>query len=205
MDNTPQSMQFQPAQTSSITPPSQPQPLQQPQPTPPPTTDAPKRISKGLIIALIIFISCGVLGTIAYFVFFGSLMNRSLDTIQASQADTQRRNDYSNLSIKITEYITNHKGLLPAPGVLDATEYIGATDPSGAAYTITVIDCSSLSSCPGTPELSQGQVYVVTGADCNGTSPSDNYSLALAANSSKRAFAIWGYLFASSPYCQSSY
>ena len=166
MNDTPQ-----PIQTEPTTPLPQPQPLQQPQPTPPSptettqtsaTSEPPKKMSKGLKIALIVLISCTVLGAIAYFVFFGSLMGLSYKRLSDSQADTKRRNDYTTLAVNLMEYISE-KGVIP-DGTLDAAKFIGnnSSDPSGTPYSIKVTSCDTDNpNCTITPSLNAGEILVV--------------------------------------------
>ncbi len=113
-----------------------------------------------------------------------------------SQNDTQRRNDYSELAYKITNYMIENNGTLPPNGSLDASIF-NTKDPSGDSYKITVIECPSSGICPGSPKLTKGQVYVVKKAKCQDGS--------LTNTESSRNFAIWGYIENSNViYCNSS-
>ena len=70
----------------------------------------------------------------------------ALPAMQRSQRDTQRRNDYSQLSAQITSYITNNNGSLPAVNAtLLPEKYINSTgkDPNGIAYILKVVECKN--------------------------------------------------------------
>lgn len=132
----------------------------------------------------------------------------ALPALQRSQRDTQRRNDYSELSTAVTNYITNNNGKLSkiagssGEATLDASKYINDTgeDPNGLAYTLKAITVSKL----GTTRPGEGQVFVVIGADCNGTDSANGDSRPKS-NSSHRAFAIYGYLEGGNQtYCSAS-
>ena len=117
-----------------------------------------------------------------------------------SQRDVQRRNDYSYLSTKITNYITKNGSLPDAGTTLDPKEYINSTgtDPNNKTYIIKVIDCDFSNNCPGTPTVNASEVCVVREAKCDGD--------ALAASTKKHSFAIFGYLESKlQHYCSSPY
>ena len=70
----------------------------------------------------------------------------ALPTMQRSQRDTGRRNDYAAFAANITNYITNNNGNLPKAGaVLAPAKYVNSTgqDTSGKTYSITVMNCTS--------------------------------------------------------------
>ena len=95
--------------------------------------------------------------------------------------------------------MTKHSGSLPPVGTLSLAELGNSTlkDPSGSAYNVQVIECTSSNNCPGTPKLNVGQVYIVKQAGC-----SDG---ALITTSSSRNFAVVGYLASGAGiYCMSS-
>lgn len=193
MDDAPQSIQPQPIQ-----------PAPQPQSSAetaqaPAASEPPKKMSKGLKIVLIILISCTALGAIAYFVFFGSLMGLSYKRLSDSQADTKRRNDYTTLSVNLSEYLSKNNAI--PDGNLDTAKFIGnSSDPSGASYSIKVTSCGANNlNCPTTPSLNAGEILVIKGATCDGQ------VITAKSNSTKFTFAIAGYV--SSPgliYCSYS-
>ncbi|MBQ7802556.1 type II secretion system protein [Candidatus Saccharibacteria bacterium] len=138
----------------------------------------------------------------------------ALPNMQRSQRDTQRRNDYSALSANMTQYLTNNNGKLPNLGNLDPSKYINSTgeDPEGYYYALQVKECTS-SACPTETEVGASvaaeaygsvttttdshYVFIVKNASCDGGSP--------VYNTSKRAFAIYGYLeTGNGTYCQSN-
>ena len=125
-----------------------------------------------------------------------TLVSSASKALINAQNDTQRRNDYSELAYKITNYMIENNGALPPNGSLDASIF-STKDPSGDPYKITVIECPSNGICPGSPKLTKGQVYVVKKAKCQDRS--------LTSTESSRTFAIWGYIENSNLiYCNSS-
>jgi len=151
-----------------------------------------KNMSKGSKIALIVVSACLLVGIIIYIVFKSTVIK----PLNAAQDDTQRRNDYSALSAKIINYMTNNNGSLPPNGALNSSIF-SAKDPSGDPYVVTVIECPSDNICPGKPSLTKGQVYVVKKAKCKDGS--------LTNIESSRGFAIYGYQNGSDGiYCLSS-
>ena len=141
----------------------------------------------------------------------------ALPAMQRSQRDTQRRNDYSQLSAAMTSYMTSNNGSLPAAGKLDPSKYINdsGTDPSGFVYALNVIKCTSTSCADtkvkngttdsadtayGTKTTTKGEshyVTVFTNAKCVDGQP--------AYAKSARAFAVYGYLESGNgTYCNSS-
>ena len=134
----------------------------------------------------------------------------ALPALQRSQRDTQRRNDYSMLSSAVSSYSANNGGKLTrltdssACRTLTASEFINtagdsgeAVDPNGKAYVLK--GCTVAQWNEQTP--GEGEVYIVIKADCNG---SDTAGRARpSANSSSRAFAVYGYL-ESGTYCSAS-
>ena len=139
----------------------------------------------------------------------------ALPSMQRTQRDRQRTQDYTALSSNITNYLTNNNGNLPGTCALGSStgickspdKYINTTgkDQSGNAYKLAVIDCGATAtsnsnpSCTASPlnngvtELennnSEIEVYVVRKAKCD----PDNQGKALAVTST-RAFAIIGQL-----------
>ena len=147
----------------------------------------------------------------------------ALPALQRNQRDTQRRQDYGDLSSAISGYMSSN-GKLPTTSTnLDADKYINDTgkDPEQNKYVITVCNISTkdsqTASCNGdktkdfasdTPEKGAGteasgnEVYVVTRADCSGTNEDD--AAAPRGVSSGRAFAIYGFMESTGTYCQAS-
>ena len=134
----------------------------------------------------------------------------ALPALQRSQRDTQRRQDYADLSANITNYMTNNGGNLPGAGVdLDETKFLNAkgTDPSGATYVLTIKKSAS-----GDKEgknvtvPAAGNVYVYINADCSTVSKESNATKGYAVptyNSNTKAFAVFGYLEGGT-YCQAN-
>lgn len=147
----------------------------------------------------------------------------ALPSLQRSQRDTQRRNDYSALSANMTQYMTNNNGSLPGNGYLDSKQYINSTgnDPNGYYYSLRVSGCGTTSvgeACTVAAPVAvatevaavtsgagkhdaipvgASQVYIVKNASCDNGTPKYN--------SSSRAFAIYGYLeTGNGTYCQSN-
>ncbi len=146
----------------------------------------------------------------------------ALPALQRNQKDTQRRQDYGDLSSAITQYMASN-GRLPNPssGSLDPSKYINkdGRDPDGFKYRIDVIKMKSGGGETGV--LSDGSklkeananntkvsvdgeetriVYVVTKANCNGDI--GGFSAPQYVNST-RSFAIYGFLEGGT-YCQAS-
>lgn len=137
----------------------------------------------------------------------------ALPSLQASQRDTQRKNDYAMLETAITNYASNNRGKLP-----DAKTYISDdagkkisgqnvgtgflatyikdnwTDPSKGSYTVEV---KQLSAALTKPTLQAGEVKVYISARCDGETPTYDAKLG------SRRFAIYGFL-ESGAYCQSN-
>jgi prepilin-type N-terminal cleavage/methylation domain-containing protein len=132
----------------------------------------------------------------------------ALPAMQRSQRDTQRKNDYSQLSAAITQYVTNNNGNLPSSATLPPEKYINETgdDPDGNPYKLNVKKCTSDSDCSVTLRNTTDNtnirddgtvVYVVTHAKCEGGE--------LKYAKSNRAFAIYGELeTGNGTYCSSS-
>lgn len=142
-----------------------------------------KKMSKKTKILIAIIASVCLLPPLVLVIFMSSV---ALPSMQASQRDTQRRNDYSLLSSNITSYMIENDGSLPNTGTLNPEKYMVSIDPSGNQYSITVIECNSANNCPGEPAVNAGEVYVVKNAKC------DNGMLVT--KDSRHSFVIWGYL-----------
>ena len=130
----------------------------------------------------------------------------ALPALQRSQRDTQRRQDYADLSANVTNYTTNNNGSLPVPNKtkLPANKYVNkdGLDPNGKTYTVNVIAASDGTYVGDNASLpAEATIYVVIGADCSGTNKDGNK--APGSNGSSKAFAVYGYLETGS-YCQSS-
>lgn len=109
----------------------------------------------------------------------------ALPALQRNQRDTQRRQDYSNLSSAVTSYTTNNNGKLPSS--MNATDLnANGQDPQGYDYDIKVVDAGT--TC--TPGLNNNKmiVCVVRKASCgsDGITPT-------AKTGANRAFVVYGY------------
>ena len=152
------------------------------------------KVKKGFTIIEVVLV-LAIAGLIFLMVFV------ALPALQRSQRDTQRRQDYANLEAAIENYITNNNGKLPpTTATLTPSQYINSTgqDPRGNNYVLTVKSGAQLSSAPA-----ENNVWVVTGTDCSGvsTASTNKGSAAPKANTSSRAFSIYGWL-ESGTYCQ---
>ena len=130
----------------------------------------------------------------------------ALPALQRSQKDTQRRQDYADLSAAISNYMTNNNGKLPKAGAsLSAAQYINANgnDPDGIPYKIVVKEATSgMTVSAPTKDDESSTVYVYTSANCDGSADSTGYSQPKYTNST-RSYAIYGYL-ETGTYCQSN-
>lgn len=143
----------------------------------------------------------------------------ALPALQRSQRDTQRRDDYGMLSSAVTSYSASNGGRLyklanatsmtdtsataKAGGTPAANKYINDTglDPNGKAYTLKAYTMTNFTAA-NIADPTETQVYIVIGADCTGVKNQHDYPKA---NSSSRAFAIYGYLESGSgTYCSAS-
>lgn len=128
----------------------------------------------------------------------------ALPALQRSQRDTQRRQDFANLEAAVENYMTNNNGKLPSSTTPASVFNLGndGKDPEGKPYSLSI---KTTVPDKGTAPTTQ-QVWIVTGADCTETSTasSNKGSSAPKANTSTRAFAIYGYL-ESGTYCQSNF
>jgi prepilin-type N-terminal cleavage/methylation domain-containing protein len=152
----------------------------------------------------------------------------ALPALQRNQRDTQRRQDYGDLSSAISGYMASN-GHLPTPGTsLAANKYINkdgldpnrntyqivvclaGTNTGASANTIPQATCKSgtgavpenMEPKAGTSETSGDIVYVVVKADCGGSNPNGAASPKYV--NSGRAFAIYGYMESTDTYCQAS-
>lgn len=143
----------------------------------------------------------------------------ALPALQRSQRNTQRRDDYSMLSTAVTNYMSNNGGRLSklvtaedGKTNLDPTRWINdeGTDPNGNPYEIIAYkDFATTGLAEGTdtnhPDLSEengSQVYVIIGANCNGSDK--NGDAMPRADKGSNAFAIYGYMEGGTFYCQAS-
>ncbi|MBR2709803.1 type II secretion system protein [Candidatus Saccharibacteria bacterium] len=146
----------------------------------------------------------------------------ALPALQRNQRDTQRRQDYGDLSAAVSGYMASN-GHLPKAGTpLSADKYINDTgkDPNQNEYTIIVCEAqsgtsdiadvkcdeSAGSSAPVNSPTDAGskggnEVYVVTRANCDGT---NGGAAAPKYVNSGRSFAIYGYMESTATYCQAS-
>lgn len=175
-----------------------------------------QKIKKGFTIIEVVLV-LAVAGLIFLMVFV------ALPALQRNQRDTQRRQDYGDLSSAISGYMASN-GKLPATNTsLASNKYINENgqDPERNEYVITVCEstngtqakCGSsnspvdFSANSGDPKQvgatgKGNQVYVVTRADCSGTN--SNSSAAPKYKNSGRAFAIYGFMESTGTYCQAS-
>ena len=144
----------------------------------------------------------------------------ALPALQRSQRDTQRRQDYADLSAAISSYSTNNNGVLArlvggknATSCKNlstsATQYINkdGKDPNGNDYNLYACNIASFNSAmtasPNTKVPDESSVYVVVGADCSGSNKDG--SAAPGQNSSSRSYAVYGYLEGgNNSYCSES-
>lgn len=138
--------------------------------------------NKGLAVASIVISVLGII--VQFFLLIAPVL--VFFSFKAPAFDVTRRNDYLALSSEIIEYQTENMGELPSSSLyLDFDE----TDPAtGKPYRIIFED--DLESVPIPKE---GEVYIIRYASCGETGL--EYGL------TKRAFAIYGYLGGSDPYC----
>lgn len=136
----------------------------------------------------------------------------ALPALQRNQRDTQRRQDYGDLSSAISGYMSSN-GYLPKPGTnLAPDKYVNkdGLDPNRVAYVIKVCEAASASNvkCKSGDSASEiktpedHEVYVVTKATCNGVA-SDGAARPEYINSG-RSFAIYGFMESTGTYCQAS-
>lgn len=125
----------------------------------------------------------------------------ALPALQRSQRDTQRRQDYADLSANILNYMTNNGGNLPSAGTdLEESKFLNSKgkDPTGTDYTITVKKLASGNTAgAGVDALSEGKVYVYINANCSSTSTQSNNTKGYKVptyDSRAKAYAIFGYL-----------
>ena len=144
----------------------------------------------------------------------------ALPALQRSQRNTQRRDDYSMLSTAVTNYMSNNGGRLSkiitdttnGKNNLDPERWINAegTDPNGNKYEIiafqdfatTGLVEGSDTNQPGLSADNGSQVYVVVGANCNGSDK--NGDAMPRADKGTNAFAIYGYMEGGTFYCQAN-
>ena len=134
----------------------------------------------------------------------------ALPALQRNQRDTQRRNDYSMLSSAITSYSSNNGGKIDrlygtdASGcnTLVAKNFINqeGKDPDGKNYTLVACKADKFS---GHEKPSAGEVWVVIGANCEGSASGTGNAYPKKTNST-RAFAIYGYVENGFSYCSAS-
>ena len=156
-----------------------------------------KNSKKGFTIIEVVLV-LAIAGLIFLMVFV------ALPALQRSQRDTQRRQDYANLSANITTYMVNNGGKLPENGIntLAASKYINATgkDPNGKDHKTIVYKATIQNTVTNLAAPKESEVYIYTNADCSGDK---NGFATPKVNSSSKAFAIYGYL-ETGTYCQSS-
>ena len=139
----------------------------------------------------------------------------ALPALQRNQRDTQRRQDYGDLSSAISGYMASN-GHLPTKGTtLNPATYINSNgeDPNNVQYEIRVCEATNGTNArcnrndntqAALPDvIGDHVVYVVTGADCGGVYGATNGAKPSSVNSG-RAFAIYGYMESTGTYCQAS-
>ena len=140
----------------------------------------------------------------------------ALPALQRNQRDTQRRQDYGDLSSAISGYMSSN-GRLPAAGTsLSPATYINkeGEDPNNVQYIIIVCEAdndSSKAKCQKNAsssselpeEIADHTVYVVTKADCSATNSKNEGAKPKGVNSG-RSFAIYGFMESTGTYCQAS-
>ena len=137
----------------------------------------------------------------------------ALPSMQRSQRDTQRRNDYAQLSTSVTNYMTNHNGGLPISTSGTTTAINGCVasfinnhpvnttdqDPNGQPYSIFCSSDRSDATTRVSESFTNGGspiVYVVQNASCDENGE-------LVGGTGRRSFAVYAQL-ESGTYCQSS-
>ncbi len=128
----------------------------------------------------------------------------ALPALQRSQRNTQRRDDYSMLSTTITNFMSNNGGQISklkgiSKDTLKKWVNDSGKDPNGNDYNVTVYE--KYSDDINAPD--DTEVFIVIGANCNGTNEETGNSKP-AADTSKKAFAIYGYMEGDTLYCQAS-
>ncbi len=146
----------------------------------------------------------------------------ALPALQRNQRDTQRRQDYGDLSSAITQYSASNGRLPKANADLDESKYINkdGTNPKGTEYEIVVVELKSGNFDGGgtykigttttsnnvnlssQADANPDKVYVVTQSECKDAVNGDGFTIP-SHNPSKRAFSVYGYL-ESGTYCNSS-
>ena len=134
--------------------------------------------------------------------------------LQRSQRDTQRRQDYADLSANIVGYMSNNEGSLPNDGKLEASKFVNkdGKTPEGLDYEIVVktlsqntegtkIDISKAKTDTDRNNIKR-TVYVYTSATCQGSTTGMSYS-APKGNGNSKSYAIYGYM-ESGTYCTSN-
>lgn len=128
--------------------------------------------------------------------------------MRAAQRDAQRRDDYSMLVTAVNSYLASNNGEIEGitnKGDLDATRWMNddGEDPNGDPYVLKAYTYDTWSGLnnrmPSGDEMSE--VFIVTQANCNGEDSSgDPFP---SQDTSKRAFAVYGYL-EDGYFCQAS-
>ncbi len=102
----------------------------------------------------------------------------ALPSLQKSQRDTERKNNYNVITSAVTTYSSNHHGQLPTDDSLDPYIETSMSDPStGAAYSVsgtTIAFAGAVSDAV--------PVVIIVGTDCDGNATGN------------RSFSLHGYL-----------
>lgn len=140
----------------------------------------------------------------------------ALPALQRSQRDTQRRQDYADLSAAVSNYATNNNGdLMRLAGGSAATsckdlssaraQYINkdGKDPNGVDYTLKACTVAAFEAEVKGKVPAESTIYVVVKSDCGGSN--NDGSAYPRTNSSSRAYSIYGPLESGNKsYCTSS-
>lgn len=147
----------------------------------------------------------------------------ALPALQASQKDTQRRDDYGMLAAAITSYASSNNGrLYKFAGATsrgansckpfeqkDAMKYLNsngedengdkyAEDPDGKKYLLEACTWSGWEGNHSDAEPAEQQIFVIVDADCNGNVNGHDAP----AKSDGRSFVVYGYMASGSgTYC----
>lgn len=121
------------------------------------------------------------------------------------QADVQRKDDYAMISTAVYSYMASNNGDINGivkksdPAKLSSAKWINDSgkDPDGNKYELKAYSFKQWNDdgavAPGISDNTNGsQVFIIIGANCGGTD-SDGNSIPQA-DSSARAFAVYGYL-----------
>ena len=137
-----------------------------------------KNINKAGFTIIEVVLVLAIAGLIFLMVFI------ALPNMQTAQRNSQRRNDYNNLSTQVTDYAVNHNGVYPNKISSLWMNYKG-TDPDGNPYTETDIteDIPSASAI----QRNNNQVYIIKKATCANGNPTS-------IDARVKDFVVYGYM-----------